>query len=388
MRRAYLDNASSTPLRKEVLKTMTNVLKYTFGNPSSLQHSYGRSVRSIIEESRIIIANNINSSSYEILFTSGGTESNNLVIQLSINNLDVKHFITSKLEHSSVLQTIYSLSKKQNISTSFVNFDSNGTLDLNHLEEHLKKCSSKKILVSLMYANNEIGNLLLDLNNVIFLCKKYNAYFHSDTIQFIGNFPIDMKQLQIDFVTASAHKFYGPKGVGFIFIRENILKNIKFYLINNCREYGIRPGTENVSGIAGLSKALELSSNNFSDHIKKILELKSYCILKLKEIIPDIIFNGLSSNFEKSIPSILNFLYPIKKVDYLFYFQLDLMGISISKGSSCDSSNNEISHVIQSIVDKSLLKKMMPVRVSFGIFNKKKDIDLLIESLQKVTKII
>ncbi|WP_185857210.1 cysteine desulfurase family protein [Blattabacterium cuenoti] len=384
MTRAYLDNAASTPIRDEVVKVITHTLKYSLGNPSSVQHSYGREARSILEESRICIAKNIKASPSEIIFTSGGTEANNLVLRSSVLDLGIRHIITSQLEHPSVLQTIIYLSVRYKISVDFISINEKGILDFNNMEEILKKNVYKKTLVSLMYANNEIGNLL-EVDQVIFLCKKYNAYFHSDTIQVIGNIPINMEKLNFDFATASAHKFYGPKGIGFVFIRNNILKKIKPFITGGGQENGIRSGTENIHGIAGLSEALRLSCCNFASYIKKMQYLKSYCISELQKIIPNIIFNGLSSHPEKSIPSILNFLYPTKK-DHLLYFHLDLMGVSVSKGSSCNSKKKR-SHVIQSIItDRCLLNKTMPIRISFGIFNEKKDIDLLVKALQKIGK--
>ncbi|WP_341658268.1 cysteine desulfurase family protein [Blattabacterium cuenoti] len=384
MKRAYLDNAASTPIRNEVLKVIMNTLKYSLGNPSSVQHSYGREARSILEESRICIAKNIKASPSEIIFTSGGTEANNLVLRSSVLDLGIQHILTSQLEHTSVLQTILDLSIRYKISVDFISINKKGTLDFNNMEKFLKKNMNKKTLVSLMYANNEIGNLL-EVDQVIFLCKKYNAYFHSDTIQGIGNLPINMEELSCDFATASAHKFYGPKGIGFAFIRHHILKKMKPFMTGGVQEYGIRSGTENIHGIAGLSEALRLSYCTFTSHIKKIQDLKSYCISELKKIIPNIIFNGLSSHPEKSIPSILNFLYPIKP-DHLFYFHLDLMGVAVSKGSSCNGKNQKRSHVIQSITDEYLLKQTMPIRISFGIFNEKKDIDLLVKILKKIRK--
>ncbi|AWU44714.1 cysteine desulfurase family protein [Blattabacterium punctulatus] len=385
MQRAYLDNAATTPVRNEVIKVMINALKYSFGNPSSTQHSYGRAARSIIEESRIRIAKNIKSSPYEIIFTSGGTEANNIILRSAVIDLKVQYILTSPLEHHSVLQTVLDLCCKYKVFVEFVKVKDRGVIDLNHLEILLKKNHSKKILVSLMYANNEIGNLL-EIDKVGTLCKENNAYFHSDTIQIIGNFPINMNQLPFDFATASAHKFYGPKGIGFIFIREKLIKKIKSLITGGNQEYGIRSGTENVYGIIGLSEALHLSYCNFINHIEKIKNLKSYCISELKKIIPNIIFNGLSDSFDQSIPTILNFFYP--KKDHLLYFHLDLMGIAISKGSSCSSRTlKKVSHVIQSISNKYLLKNMTPIRISFGIFNEKKDIDLLIEAFNKIKNI-
>lgn len=385
MKKAYLDNASTTPIRNEVLKKMIDASKYIFGNPSSSQHSYGRNARSAIEEARIKIASCINSSPHEIIFTSGGTESNNLILRNAIN-LGVNRIFTSKLEHLSVLETISYLNKKKNIKVNFIFFDKKGVIDLYHIENLFKKYYSDKILVSLMTVNNEIGNIL-EYKSISYLCKKYNAYFHSDTIQFIGNYPIDIKKYYFDFITASSHKIYGPKGVGFVFIRNNLLKKITPFIIGGNQEYGIRSGTENTIGIIAMAESLKLSYNNFSICMKKIKKLKRYCISQLKKIDSSIIFNGLSDCFENSSPYILNFFFPVKKIDYLLYFYLDLMGVSVSKGSSCNSSINKISHVIQSITKKkSILKKMMPIRISFGIFNEKKDIDLLIKSLKKIRK--
>ncbi|WP_185860195.1 cysteine desulfurase family protein [Blattabacterium cuenoti] len=382
MKRAYLDNAATTPIRSEVINVMVNTLKYSFGNPSSTQHSYGRLARSIIEESRIRIAKNINAFPSEIIFTSSGTEANNIVLRSSVIDLKVKYILTSPLEHDSVLQTVIDLVHKNKVFVEFIQIQDKGVIDLNHLEKMLKKNYPNKILVSLMYANNEIGNLL-DVKKVGFLCKEYKAYFHSDTIQIIGNLPVNMRQLPFDFATASAHKFYGPKGIGFVFIRERIIKNIKSFITGGYQEHGLRSGTENIYGIVGMSEALHLSCCDLTNHIEKIKNLKLYCISELKKIIPDIIFNGLSESMNKSIPNILNIFYP--KKDHLLYFHLDLMGIAISKGSSCHSRNlKKASHVILSITSKHLLKKMMPIRISFGIFNEKKDVDLLIEAFKKI----
>ncbi|WP_185882830.1 cysteine desulfurase family protein [Blattabacterium cuenoti] len=382
MKRVYLDNASTTPIKDEVIKSMVNVLRYSFGNPSSIQHHYGRKSRSIIEESRICIANIIHADPSEIIFTSGGTEGNNLAIQVAISDLKVEHIITSKLEHFSVLKTILDLYHKDKISVSFISFDKKGIHDLNHMENILNKFSSKKVLVSLMYVNNEIGNIL-EIKKVIEICKKYNAYFHSDAIQAIGNIPINVKSLLFDFATVSAHKIYGPKGIGFIFIRKNLLKNIKSFIIGGSQEHGIRSGTENIYGIVGMAKAIELSIDHYLNYKKKMQKLKLYCISKLKEHIPNILFNGLSFDTKKSVFSIINLLFPV--MDHLLYFRLDIMGISISKGSTCIQGTKS-SHVIQSITNHELLKKMMPIRISLGFFNEKKDIDLLIHSLKKIIK--
>ncbi|AER40753.1 MAG: cysteine desulfurase [Flavobacteriales bacterium] len=383
MKRAYLDNAATTPVRSEVIKVMGNTLRYSFGNPSSTQHSYGREARSIIEESRIRIAKNIKAYPSEIIFTSCGTEANNIILRSAVIDLKVQCILTSPLEHYSVLQTVSDLSYRYKVLVEFIKIEDKGIIDLNHLEMVLKKNFTKRrILVSLMYANNEIGNLL-EIDKVGILCKKYNTYFHSDTIQIIGNYPINMKKSPLDFATASAHKFYGPKGIGFVFIREKFVKKIKPLITGGNQEYGIRSGTENVYGIVGLSKALHLACCNLTNHMEKILNLKLYCISELKKTIPNIVFNGLSDTPDKSVPTILNIFYP--KKDHLLYFHLDLMGVSISNGSSCNSIGfKNISHVIKSIDNKNLLKDMTPIRISFGFFNNKKDVDLLIKAFNKI----
>ncbi|WP_185882327.1 cysteine desulfurase family protein [Blattabacterium cuenoti] len=387
MKIAYLDNAATTPLKKEVIQIMVNTLKdnYSFGNPSSTQHIYGRKSKSIIEESRLQISNHLHVSPSEIIFTSGGTESNNIILRSSVIYLKIQYIFTSSIEHVSVLKTILDLSYKYNIYVVYIHINHKGIVDINDLEQKLKKYSynnkHKNILVSLMHANNEIGNLL-DIENVGNLCHKYNAYFHSDTIQMIGNYPMNLQSSPFDFATASAHKFYGPKGIGFIFIRKQLIKQIKPLITGGYQEYGIRPGTENIYGIIGLSEALNLSSYNFDSYEKKMKQLKLYCISELKKNIPNIVFNGLSDT-DQSIPSILNIFYP--KKDHLLYFHLDLMGVAISKGSSCNSYNlKEVSHVIQSISDKKKLRTMTPIRISFGFFNEKTDIDLLIDAFIKI----
>lgn len=376
MNRIYLDNASTTFLRNEVIDSMIKIIKKFYGNPSS-PHWFGRKSRFIIEKSRKLIANSINAHPSEIIFTSSGTEANNLILRSSIISLKIKRIITSPLEHLSVIKTILDIYKNYKINIEFIKLKKKGEIDIENLEKKLKNNSSTT-LVSLMYANNEIGNIL-DVKNIGFICKKYNSYFHSDTVQYMGHYKINMKKLPFHFASASAHKFYGPVGIGFAFIRNSI--KLKSIITGGNQEKNIRAGTENIYGIVGLANALNLANINLNFEKKKIEKLKKYCIFSLKKEIPEVIFNGLCNDNNKSIYTILNIFIPIK--NDLIYFYLDLKGISISNGSSCFTSS-KISHVIKHISNIKKLNNMTPIRISFSIFNKKKDIDFLILHLKKL----
>ncbi|WGH27441.1 MAG: cysteine desulfurase [Candidatus Bostrichicola ureolyticus] len=372
----YLDNAATTAMRNEVIQTIIKSLK-KFGNPSST-HSFGIEIRSLIEESRIIIANIINAYPSEIIFTSGGTEANNMIIRSAIENLNIKHIITSKIEHKSVLETILNVSSlHKELTVEFVNLKEKGVIDLLDLE---KKLINKygNTLVSLMHANNEIGNLM-DIKNIGNICKKYNAYFHSDTIQTIGHYIFNMQKLNVDFATASAHKFNGPAGIGFAYIKKYL--KLKPIITGGYQERGMRAGMENIYGIIGLRKAIECAYLNLKKDKEKIKKIKFYCIKSLKEIYPNIYFNGLSDDLNKSIHTILNISIPLNIINNeLLPFILDLNGIILSQGSACNS--NKLSYVIKNINNNNNIN----LRISFGIFNKKKDIDILINVLKNVVK--
>src|SRR5690606_1824163 len=217
MEQVYLDNAATTQIRDEVINQITHIMKFNYGNPSS-SHSYGRSSKSIIETCRKKIAGHFNVSASEIIFTSGGTEANNLILRSAVRDLGVTHIITSKIEHHAVLHTIQQLNKEYKIAVDYVDIKSNGSIDVLHLETLLQ--TESKNLVSLMHINNEIGNIL-NLKKIEGLCKTHHALFHSDTVQSVGHYALDLKDIQVDFLVASAHKFHGPKGVGFAFIRKN-----------------------------------------------------------------------------------------------------------------------------------------------------------------------
>ncbi|AGS33380.1 Cysteine desulfurase [Candidatus Karelsulcia muelleri] len=376
MKKVYFDNAATTPMRKQVINYMISSLKESLGNPSSI-HSLGIKTRSNLEYSRINIANILNADPSEIIFTSSGTEANNLILRSCINDLKIKYIITSNIEHKSILETLNDLYIKYGVVIDFVKLNNNGILDINDLEKKLKKNNHSPILVSLMYVNNEIGNIL-DIYSVCNICKKYKAYFHSDTIQAIGHYNLDIKKLNIDFACGSAHKFNGPMGIGFAFIRKGL--NIKAIITGGSQERETRAGTENIYGILGMSKAIEIANINLKKEKKDIENIKKYCIKQLKKSIPGIIFNGLSYSTIKSIYTILNIAIP--KKDNMISFNLDLKGVIVSQGSACNSY--KVSHVIQILFNNNKIKKLSFIRISFGFLNKKKDIDILISCLKDI----
>ncbi|WGH26550.1 MAG: aminotransferase class V-fold PLP-dependent enzyme [Candidatus Shikimatogenerans bostrichidophilus] len=376
----YLDNASNCRMRKEVIKVYKKFIKKkNYSNPSSF-HFFGRKSKSYIEISREKISKIINCDPSEIYFTSGGTEGNNLIIKSIIETFNIKNIITSKLEHLSVLNTIfYSKKIKNNIKIFFIKNDNFGNLNLKHFKKILNNTNTNT-LVSIMYINNEIGNInnINKIGNIINNNNNNNIFFHSDFVQFIGHFKLNVKKILCNFFTASAHKFYGPFGIGFIYIKKNIILNN--FINGGYQERGIRSGTENLYGILALCKALEINNKNFLKDKKKICFLKKKCINLLKKNILNIKFNGLSDNFKKSSFYILNIRLPIK--DDLLHIKLDLKGIMISKGSTCNS--NKISHVLKNIIKKNKIKKTTSIRISFSIFNNLLDIELFVYELKRI----
>ncbi|MDG2396624.1 MAG: cysteine desulfurase family protein [Flavobacteriaceae bacterium] len=377
--KVYFDNAATTKLREEVIEVMMEAMNSSYGNPSS-SHSFGRTSRALIESSRKEIAKHLNVNPQEIVFTSCGTESNNSILRSAIDFLDVKTIITSKIEHYAILNVVDFLKTKK-IRVEYVNIDDDGNIDLEHLRSLAKIDDSKKI-VSLMYVNNEIGNIL-DLAEVSQICQENSVLFHTDAVQAIGHFKIDLKQIKIDFLSASAHKFHGPKGVGFSYIRKNVLSEA--FILGGQQERGLRAGTEAVHNIVGMSKALSISYNNLEKEFIHIKELKSYFVSKLKRIFPNTFFNGNSDNSIKNSYLIINVALPISssKID-LLNFQLDLKGIACSKGSACQSGAALGSHVIKNIESKS---NWPSLRFSFSSYNTFKEIDYLMETLRSFEKI-
>ena len=376
MNSIYLDNAATTKIRDEVVDKMSNVLKSNYGNASST-HGFGRSSKSIIENCRKRIASHINATPSEIIFTSGGTEADNLVLRSSVKDLKINHIITSKIEHHAVLHTVEQLEIDYSIKISYVNILENGSVDYNDLEKLLKISSST--LVSLMHINNEIGNIL-DLKKVAVLCKENNALFHSDTVQSFGHFNMDVKVIPIDFMVASAHKFHGPKGIGFTFIRKN--SGLKSLIIGGAQERGIRAGTESIHDIVGLDEALNLSYKNLVQDNSFVTDLKSYFITQLTTNIPGVKFNGACSDFINSTHTIVNVCFPVSSTNApMFLFQLDLKGIACSKGSACQSGSGKGSHVLSEILNKDDLNKPS-IRFSFSVYNTKKELDCVVSTLK------
>jgi len=375
MEKVYLDNAATTPMDTRVIDYMYKSMQENFGNPSST-HQFGRTAKSLIETARKNISKQLNVSSREIIFTAGGTEANNLILFNAVNNLKVTRIITSKIEHHAVLHVAEQLQKTKNICIDFINVDAFGTIDFTHLEKLLSE-EKEKTLVSLMHINNEIGNIL-DLKTVSDLCIKYNALFHSDTVQTIGHYPLDLQEIPIDFITASAHKFHGPKGVGFAFFKKGF--GILPLFFGGNQEKGARSSTENVHAILAMDKAISYCYKELEKDRKQIEELKSYFISRLKEISPEIEFNGLSNNLEKSSFTILNTRFPTTNAFLLF--MLDLAGIAVSGGSACQSGSNSGSHVLNEILNDNESNKTS-VRFSFSKFTTKEELDFTLLKLKE-----
>lgn len=371
MKKVYLDNASTTALHPEVILEMTKILTEDYGNPSST-HSLGRNAKSILELSRKSIAKHINASASEIIFTSCGTEANNWIMRSAVKDLKIERIITSKIEHHAVLHTAMALQNEYEIQVDYVKVKPNGELDLTYLVELLSE--EKKTLVSLMHINNETGTIL-DLDRVSLICKEHHALFHSDTVQSIGKIKIDLQHTTVDFITASAHKFHGPKGTGFAFVRKNAGLQPLFF--GGEQEKGLRPGTEAIHQIAGMAKALEISYQNLEAESLYIASLKEYAIEKLKESFPDFKING-----ENTFYNLLNVTLPLdESKTAMILFHLDMKGIAVSRGSACQSGSIRPSHVLAEMLSSDDLKKPN-IRISFSHFNTTEDVDLLIEGLK------
>ena len=373
----YFDNASTTKVRDEVINDISNVLKDSFGNPSSA-HSFGRSAKSYIETSRRSIANILNCEPGEIIFNSGGTESDNSILKCAVKDLGVKHIISSRIEHHAITHTLDEL-KLQGVNIHYVKLSKNGNVDIENLEYLLRKNDELK-LVTLMYINNEIGNIL-DINSVSDLCQKYNSFFHTDAVQAVGHYKIDLKSIKIDFLTSAAHKFHGPKGIGFTYINKST--KIKSFICGGPQERGLRAGTESVHNIVGMTKALEIADKNMEQEAKYVLSIKKHLISSLRILFPDIHFNGESGNINKSTYTILNVCFPISNDKAaMLDFNLDLRGIACSKGSACQSGSSVGSHVLNEINSK-YQKKFPSVRFSFSYNNKIDEVDYLIDTLKE-----
>lgn len=379
MNRIYLDNAATTALSPVVIDAMVDVMKINYGNPSST-HSIGQEAKTLIEKVRREAAAYLNVSPAEIIFTSCGTESNNMILKSAVHHLGVQRIITSPLEHKCVAETSAEMKKLFGVEIVYLRPDKMGDIDLNKLDEVLGS-SDKKTLVSLMHANNEIGNLL-DIKKTAEICKKHNALFHSDTVQTIGHLDLDFSDIMVDFASCSAHKFHGPKGSGFTFVRK--ASGLKGIITGGPQERTLRAGTENVVGIAGLGKALEITMTNLDSYKHHIQSIKNYTIQKLKEIIPDIKFNGRSADQDKSLYTVLSALLPFK--DPLIGLKLDMEGIAISQGSACSSGASKPSMVMMMVLSDDEMENGTPLRISFCHLTTTEEIDVFVESLSKIYK--
>ncbi|EHQ29039.1 cysteine desulfurase family protein [Mucilaginibacter paludis] len=372
--RVYLDNAATTPVDPAVLKEMYQVMENHYGNPSSI-HSHGREVRTLIEKARKTIAGLLHTSPAEIFFTSGGTEADNTAIRCSIMDHGIQHAITSKLEHHAVLHTLEAMQKAGTIELSFVETDEKGNIDTAHLETLLQ--NPNRSLVSLMHANNELGTLS-DIELIGDLCEKYNAIYHSDTVQTMGHYEHDLSKLKAHFIVGAAHKFHGPKGVGFLHVNHRI--KIKPMIYGGSQERNMRGGTENVYGIVGLAKALEMAYTEMPQHQQHIQGLKTYMMEQLKANIPDVAFNG-ETNPAKSLYTVLNVSFPEMEMADMLLFSLDIAGISASGGSACSSGSDIGSHVLTAI---GASPDRPAVRFSFSKYNTRQEVDYTVDKLKEI----
>lgn len=371
--RIYLDNAATTPIRSEVIEVMTECLQRDFGNPSSI-HTEGRQVRALIEKARKTVAQSIGASIGEIFFTSGGTESNNMALKCAVRDLNIRRIISSRLEHHCVLHSLDNLEKHQNVEISYVDNDNLGRIDLVHLKSILEN-SSVPTLVSIMHANNEIGTLN-DIVAIGELCREYGALFHSDTVQTVGHYPFSVEKMNIDFLSGASHKFHGPKGVGFVYI--NSKNAISPYIDGGAQERNMRGGTENVYGIVGLAKAIELAYENIEEKISHINGMKDYLKKSILELFPDTIIQGCPEN---SLYTVLNVAFPPHEKGEMMLMLMDIHGVSASGGSACSSGSEKVSHVVEAIKTPPGYRS---VRFSFSHFNSIEEIEKTIEVLQKI----
>ena len=375
--KVYFDNAATTRLDPEVLEAMLPFLTEQFGNPSSI-HAHGRTVRSAIERARKTVAGLLNAAPAEIFFTSGGTEADNTALRSSIETLGLTHAITSPVEHHAVLHTLEYLEKNGKVDLSLVRLDENGNVDLADLERLLR--TKPRSLISLMHGNNEIGNLL-DLQAVGELCAEHDAILHSDTVQTMGHYHHDLQTLKANFIVGAAHKFHGPKGVGFLYVRPGT--KIDPFVWGGAQERNMRGGTENVYGIVGLAKALEIAYRDMDSHRQHIEDLKRYMIGQLRGTIEGVTFNGRSANLDGSLYTVLSVSLPPSELNDMLLFNLDIAGISVSGGSACSSGSNVGSHVLGALnVDPDRGN----IRFSFGKYNTKAEVDYAVATLDGLYK--
>ena len=374
----YFDNAATTPISKKVLDKMIPYMEDGFGNPSSI-HKRGREIKSVIEKSRSKVADILSCEPGEIFFTSGGTEADNMFIINTVLEKKIDTVITSKVEHHAVLHCCDYLNKTQNINIKYVSINDNGEVDLDDLEKITS--NNKNSLVSLMHGNNEIGNIN-DLKSISKICEKNNVIFHSDTVQTIGHYAIDLNKINIQGIVGSAHKFHGPKGIGFLYL--NNKHKISPFIHGGAQERNMRGGTENVYGIVGLSEALTLAYENMATHKEKIIALKSHMIESLKQKVKGVKFNGLSSDLDNSLYTVLNASIPNVDDQQMFLFNLDINNIAASAGSACSSGSDSGSHVLKEIKTE---EGFVNVRFSFSKYNSIEEVDYVINKIVEITNL-
>lgn len=370
----YLDNAATTPVAPEVVEAMIPVLYEHFGNPSST-HAFGRQAKALIENARRQIAQYLNCAPSEIIFTSGGTEADNMALHAAVTQLGVKRIITSTIEHHAVGHTAEALKLHENTEVINLQLDAKGNINLEELRALLQDATPT--LVSLMHANNEIATLL-PIAEVAQICRQYGAYFHSDTVQTMGHYAFDLAALDIDFITCAAHKFHGPKGIGFLYVNKKTRVNPLIH--GGAQERGLRGGTENIAGIVGLAKAMELAYTDLEAHQQHVWGLKNYMIERLQVIFPDVAFHGETS-YEKALYTVLNVSLPATTKAGLLLFTLDLKGVAVSGGSACTSGAAKGSHVLEGIAADMSRPN---ARFSFSRFTTKAEIDYALQQLQEV----
>ena len=373
--RVYFDNAATTPLDPEVFEAMKPFFLEKFGNPSSI-HSHGREVRAAIEKARRTIAELLNTSPGEIFFTSGGSEADNMAIRSGVRTFGLKHAITDPLEHHAVLHSMDCINKEMDTKIDFLKVDNNGNIDLNNLEDLLK--NNSQTLVSVMHANNEIGNKN-PIEEIAQICKKYDALFHCDTVQTMGHFPHDIQALGVDFLVGSAHKLHGPKGIGFIYVNGD--RKINPLMHGGAQERGMRGGTENVTGIIGMAKALEIAYREMGEHKDHVTSIKSRMIEQLKSKINDVQFNGNCDQLENSLYTVLSVSLPPSDISEMLLFNLDIAGISASGGSACTSGANAGSHVLSEI---NADPNRPTIRFSFSKYSTNEEVDYAVEKLTEM----
>lgn len=376
MRRIYFDNAATTQLDPEVLEAMLPYMKEHYGNPSAI-HAFGRETRAAVERARRTVAHLLNCAPGEIVFTSGGTEADNMVLQCAVRDLGVEHIITSPVEHHAIELTAHRIGEAGEAQVHWVRLDPEGRPDPQHLEELLAR--HPHALVSLMHANNELGTRI-DLNAVGSMCRRHGALFHSDTVQTMGHYRFDLERTPVDFITCAAHKFHGPKGTGFLYMRSGA--GLKPMILGGSQERNMRAGTENIAGIAGLAKAMELAYDDLEGHQRHVQGLKDLMMKRLKEEIPGVGFNGDAS--ADALYTVLSVRFPDDGRSEMLLYNLDIEGVACSGGSACSSGSNKGSHVLGALYPE---RPGANIRFSFSRYSTTSEVEHAVTVLKRILQL-